>query len=232
MHDIRAVLFDAGNTLVFVDPARFLAVLHGLGVEDADETRFREAERLARLRLVESMTEGASGSEGRVWREYFMSLFRRIGLPPHLEDEAQRQLRASHEASHLWSWIAEDTPRALGELREQGYRLAVVSNADGRVEALLESRGLAAHFEFVIDSHIFGVEKPDPRIFWAAVERLGLPSTACVYVGDLYPVDVLGARAAGLHALLVDPWDMFEGDTDRIRSVGQLPDCLERVRAN
>ena len=225
MTDIRAVLFDAGNTLVFVDPARFLALLGELGIE-ADEARFREAERGARRGLVRALAEGATGTEDRIWKDYFLSLFRETGLPAHLEEEARSRLRASHEADHLWSWVAEDTPAPLAELTRAGYRLAVVSNADGRVEALLESRGLTEHLEFVIDSHVFGVEKPDPRIFLAAVERLGLPADACLYVGDLHPVDVLGARAAGLRSVLVDPWDLFEGPEERIPSVGALPGYL------
>jgi FMN phosphatase YigB (HAD superfamily) len=54
------------------------------------------------------------------------------------------------------------------------------------------------------------VEKPDPRIFGMAAERLALPPSACVYVGDFLSLDVLGARGAGMHAVLLDPigaWD-------------------------
>ena len=50
-----------------------------------------------------------------------------------------------------------------------------------------------------------GVEKPDPRIFQIALERAGLEPSEAAYVGDLYSIDVLGARAAGLHAVLMDP---------------------------
>ena len=50
-----------------------------------------------------------------------------------------------------------------------------------------------------------GVEKPDPRIFRIALERAGVAATEAVYVGDLYSIDVVGARAAGLSAILMDP---------------------------
>ena len=222
---IRAVLFDAGNTLVFVDPVRVLALLAELGVQ-AEQARFSEAERGARLHLTRQLQSGATGTEAHLWREYFGNLLRLSGVPEDLGAEAGRRLKEAHDTAHLWSWIAEDTPSALRALSADGYRLAVVSNADGRVEALLRDGGLGEHFEFVIDSHVFGVEKPDPRIFLAAVERLGLAPAECLYVGDLYPVDVLGARGAGLQAVLVDPWDHFELDVDRVRSVAELPEWL------
>jgi putative hydrolase of the HAD superfamily len=226
VQEIRAVLFDAGNTLVFVDPVRMLHVVRELGV-DADELRIQEAERRARLHLMESVHGGArGGTEDHVWREYFMNLLRWAGVPADLEAEAGSRLRAVHEAEHLWTYVAAETPDALRRVSASGYRMAVVSNADGRVEALLGACGIAEHFEFIIDSHLFGAEKPDPRIFLAAVDRLGLPAEACLYVGDLYPIDVIGARAAGLQAVLLDPWGTFDVDVDRIPSVAALPEYL------
>ena len=110
-----------------------------------------------------------------------------------------------------------------------GYRVGIVSNADGRVEALFEAVGLAAHVEFVIDSHTVGVAKPDPRIFRMGAERLGLPPEEILYVGDVYAMDVVGARAAGLRPLLLDPFDQFGAwdDVERIRTVRDLPAWLE-----
>jgi putative hydrolase of the HAD superfamily len=204
---------------------RVFRIVSELGLEP-DRASFEPAERQARLQLVSALNGGARGTEEHVWQGYFLNLLRATGVPPHLEQEANRRLKEAHVAENLWTHVAEETPAALGELRDMGYRLAVVSNADGRVEALLRGRGLADYFEFIIDSHVFGVEKPDPRIFRAAVERLALEPEVCLYVGDLYPVDVLGARAAGLEALLLDPWDHFDVDVDRIPTVAHLPRYL------
>ena len=55
----------------------------------------------------------------------------------------------------------------------------------------------------ILDSAEVGVEKPDPRIFLAAANRLGLPAACCAYVGDLYEIDILGARAAGFRPILI-----------------------------
>lgn len=227
---LRGVLLDAGNTLVFPDPWRIRRVLAEHGTEASPEL-FREAEREARLALSVAVGERATGHEDQFWRDYFTAIFKRTGVPPEAVGRVGDALRALHATDHLWSHVAEGTEDALRAVREAGYRLGVVSNADGRVEALLEDRGLTPLVEFVIDSHVVGVSKPDPRIFRMGVERLGLAPEEVLYVGDLYAVDVLGARAAGLRAVLLDPFDALgRWDVDRIPTVRALPEYLETLR--
>lgn len=163
-----------------------------------------------------------SGTEDHVWREYFLTLFRECGVSEADMPAVGERIKEIHDADHLWSHVEEDTAAVLDALLEAGYRLAVVSNADGRVERLLEDVGVRDRFEFVLDSHVVGVEKPDPRIFLQACERLGVEPERCLYVGDLYPVDVVGARAAGLRAVLLDPLGRLEYPVDTIRGLGEL----------
>ena len=96
----------------------------------------------------------------------------------------------------------------------------------GTEKKLLLSHMFRVHFEFVVDSELFGVTKPDPEIFLEGCRRMGLPPEECLYVGDLYPVDYLGATRAGLQAVLFDPWDFHVGEAPRIRSLGELPSLL------
>jgi putative hydrolase of the HAD superfamily len=78
-------------------------------------------------------------------------------------------------------------------------------------------------FEFVIDSHEVGVSKPDPGIFLAALERMGLEPGDAWYIGDSVFHDVNGARAAGLaRAILVDPYELGPRDVIRVGSVTEL----------
>jgi len=230
-HD--AVLFDAGNTLVFVDGRRVHTILREHGAE-VDPHEFQELEREARIHLSRAMGEQATGDDEQVWRDYFLTLISGSGVPTARMVDAGEEIRRSHEARHMWTWVREGTADAIAAVRGRGYRTAVVSNADGRIEALLEDRGLAEHMEFVIDSEVVGVQKPDARIFQMAVERLSLPAERVLYVGDLYAVDVLGARGAGLEALLLDPFDAFGHlqDVARIPHVLELPEWLARLEAS
>ena len=134
---------------------------------------------------------------------------------------------ARHAEKNLWGNVRERTDETLDELRRRGYRLGVISNADGQVEAMLGAVGLRPHFELVIDSGVVGIDKPDPRIFQLAAGRLGIQPAEAVYVGDIYEIDVQGARAAGMHAVLIDPLGTRgDLDCDRIRAIHDLLDML------
>jgi putative hydrolase of the HAD superfamily len=223
--DLRAVIFDAGNTLLFADPVGILEIIGQVGVE-ADRERFREAEYEARVQLAQQLAEGDRGTESHIWRVYFSTLFLGCGVPEERLEWVGERVLELHVANKLWVHVEPSTFAALESLVDMGLRLAVVSNADGRVESLLTEAGLRPLFEFVLDSFVEGVEKPDPEIFLSACDRLGLSPSECVYVGDLYPVDIVGARAAGLQAILLDPLGRLNYPVERIPSVAHLPDFL------
>jgi HAD superfamily hydrolase (TIGR01549 family) len=200
-------------------------ILRSVGT-DTDGPRVRQAEREARRRLHRALGSDGRDTQPEVWTHYFAEIFRETGVPEARLAEAGRLLTDTHGADHLWTQVAEGTTETLSALAAAGYRLGVISNADGRMEALLESVGLRGHFEFVVDSEVFGATKPDPEIFLEGCRRMALPAGECLYVGDLYPVDYLGATRAGLQAILFDPWGFRDDGTPRIRSLGELPSLL------
>ncbi len=223
-----AILLDAGNTLVFADRTRIAGIYRSAGVS-WDEVRFVEAELLARRELSQAIGEEHVGTEPHLWREYFLTLFRESGVPDEALDVVSGALRDEHERAHLWTHVEEGTAEALGQLKREGYRLGVISNADGRMEEALMRAGLRELVEFVIDSAVVGMEKPDPRIFEAGAQRLALPVERCMYVGDLYPVDVVGAWTAGMSALLMDPGWHHDVPVDRVVAIRDLPGYLARL---
>ena len=112
---------------------------------------------------------------------------------------------------------------ALAALRARGLRMVVVSNANGTLRAHLDRLGLTPRFDFVLDSADEGVEKPDPRFFEIALERSGAVRETTIHVGDLYYVDVVGARAAGLRGVLLDEGNLRpDADCPRVRSLDEL----------
>lgn len=223
-----AIFFDAGNTLIFVNPSRVLPIFQEVGVE-ATEEAFWEAEFHARLGLARSVKEGATGTEAQIWQAYFNELFLRCGVPPESVPLVGDRVKTVHSESHLWTYVDPATAPALEALKTRGFRLAVISNADGRVEGLIRDAGIHHLFEFVIDSAVLGVEKPDPEIFLEACRRMGVDPKDSLYVGDLYPVDVVGARGAGMDAILLDPMGRLEYPVARIPNVAALPGYLHRL---
>jgi len=160
-------------------------------------------------------------------RAYLEALFSGAGVPPERMDDVAACLQRLHRENNLWCRLAAGTRESLDRLRSAGLRLGVVSNADGRVEEALVAAGLRNCFDVVLDSALVGVEKPDPAIFRAALDALGVAPAEALYVGDLYDVDVVGARAAGMEAVLLlaeaaDP----RADCGRYQSLAALADDL------
>jgi HAD superfamily hydrolase (TIGR01509 family) len=221
------VLFDAGNTLIYLDHERMAAeVGAALGMPLSAPALDRA------VGAATSAVEGARGvAAGRTdsarARAYLEALFTGAGVPPARMDEVARTLRRLHREWHLWCRTMPGTVQSLDRLRVAGLRLGVVSNSDGRVEEALTAAGIRDQFELVLDSAVLGVEKPDPAIFRAALTALGVAPEEALYVGDLYEVDVAGARAAGIEAILLVPDAAAPGpECRRVESLVALADDL------
>jgi FMN phosphatase YigB (HAD superfamily) len=90
--------------------------------------------------------------------------------------------------------------------------------------------GIAVEVECVIDSGNVGVMKPDPRIFHAALDVMGITADQAWYVGDMPAIDVVGARRAGLRPFLIDPLGLHhDADYDRVASLSELADLIDRA---
>jgi HAD superfamily hydrolase (TIGR01509 family) len=213
---LRAVLFDAGNTLVFLDYTRMAA-----GVSDALGVSLNATE------LASHAPEAARAME-RVGTDqersiaYLEALFLLGGIPAARLGEVQACLGRMHQEQHLWSSVPPATRDALARLKASGLLLGVVSNSEGRVEQALEAAGLRDYFDVVVDSGRIGIEKPDPRIFHAALEALGVAAEEALYVGDLYEVDIVGAQAAGLEAVLL-------GSSSKCRATRSIEDLVDTL---
>jgi FMN phosphatase YigB (HAD superfamily) len=110
----------------------------------------------------------------------------------------------------------------------------VVSNANGRLRHLFDRVDLTKWFDHVLDSHEWGVEKPDPRLFHLALEQAGAEPSRTIHVGDLYHVDVVGARQAGLReGVLFDMAGLYgAADCPRVGSLDALVAWIDGPSGN
>jgi putative hydrolase of the HAD superfamily len=201
---IDAVVLDAGGVLLVPDPVAVRRLLAPLGVEPDDATCLRAH--------YESMREvDVIGAPD--WPAVDRCFARAVGVPDDRVEEAIPLIDAVY-MEQRWA-PAEGAAEALVALRDAGVPLAVVSNAGGTMEEQLShhqvcsvSGTACAQVAIVVDSHVVGVEKPDPKIFSFALEELELAAERCLYVGDTVHFDVQGARAAGLWPVHVDPYEL------------------------
>jgi len=227
---VDAVVCDVGGVLVIPDPGVISAGLASLGLEPPEAEVFVEAH----YRAVIALDEAYAGGDGRAWGAYHAEYSAAVGHAGHdgvIDMLADAWGRPS---DHVWVHVLQANTSALARLAASGVPVAIVSNSDGLIEAILADLGICqvgpgalTQVAAVVDSHVVGVAKPDPRIFAPALEILGSEPGRTVYVGDTRHYDVGGANAAGLVPVQVDPLDLGRGSTHlRVRTLGRLADHL------
>jgi len=224
------LLLDAGGTLLFMDQDYLsrLAGEHGFHVEAERfyEQHFRVVHWFDTY--VGTRRQFLSGP----FEPYSLVLLRLVGLSDEAAERVAQVAQARHEERNLWeftfSWIEE----TLARLKNEGYRMSIISNADGRVEQELENLGIRSYFEKVYDSEIVGVRKPEPEIYELALEELGLQPEEALFVGDMFYIDILGANRVGIPGLHLDPLGLYQGwPGARIQDLRQLPVWLQEYKA-
>jgi putative hydrolase of the HAD superfamily len=227
---IRAVLFDAGATLVHPDPPveavyarEFAADGARFSEEDLGRALTRAWEEIHAGALGADRYGGVSGESG-FWNE-FLGRVRSFLDGGAVSPAAFARLAEHFRSPEAWA-IYDDVVATLEELLRRDLKLAIVSNWDSHLPKLLAALDLDRFFPVVAVSAIEEVGKPDPEIFRRACERLQVAATESLHVGDSVTEDYEGARAAGLSAILLDRQDRHPHVAERIRSLGEL---LERL---
>lgn len=123
--------------------------------------------------------------------------------------------------------VAEDVPSMLQTLKDDGFRLGVISNRRKPFDEQLESLGIHSYFEYFLAAGTIDAWKPDPKIFQHALSEMNVDPEGAIYVGDNYFADVIGAQNAGLKAVLIDPVNLFpEADCMVIERLADLESAL------
>lgn len=232
--ELETIFFDVGNTLVSIDFDWVSRELEERGIACGPSALCR-AEAAARPEVSAGIVGLASKESQETFTFYLRVVLRQLPTARDLGEEriaaVARELtpilRGPGRTQRLWSRVLPGVREALAAMSGAGLQLAVVSNSDGSVESGLIDQGLRSHFTAVFDSHVVGFEKPDPRIFERALAVCGANPARTLHIGDLYAADVVGARGAGVHPLLLDPFEDW-GDVDCAR-LPDLTSVSERV---
>ncbi len=211
----RFIFFDVGNTLLFPNRARMLAPLPA-GKHPTLE-RWRALERRTKTEFDQGMMSGKV--DHGFWWSFHTYLLQEVDA---VDEGIRHALVENTQNSGNWDQILPGTREALERIRKD-YAIAVISNADGRIEAVLSRCGIADCFASITDSGIVGSEKPHPAIFAAALQAMKADAGQSLYVGDVYSVDYVGARNAGMNAVLFDVAGAYrERGVARVESLGDL----------
>ena len=228
----QAVLFDVGGTLIESLPGAPGVYARGLSrwgpAVEAREVApvFREV--WTELTQVHPLGldryHQLKGGERAWWGEFLRRVLARLGHPAPWEPVLDELFEAFADPA-LWH-VFPEVVEVLTRLSSGGLRLAVVSNWDSRLPALLGRLGLSDFFDAMLISSLEGVEKPAVEIFRRAAARLGVRDAACVHVGDSPLDDYRGAESAGMRAVLVDRTGIFADGYLKVSDLRGLYDMV------
>jgi putative hydrolase of the HAD superfamily len=233
---IRAVTLDAGGTLITVaepvgETYARIAARHGVRIGAGDAERgFREAFATAPPLAFPGASPTRLRNHERAW--WYTVVRRALGRAAAgpAGDAAFDELFAHYAGASAWR-VFPEVPDVLATLRARGLALAVVSNFDARLGPLLDALGLAPWLDAIVHSSRAGSAKPDAGIFRDALARLGVAPADALHAGDDLAVDVLGARAAGMRAALVNRGasePTVPADVPVLGSLEELPGFLDQ----
>lgn len=228
----RAILFDAGETLVHPAPSfpeLFSRVLAAGGHERTGD-EVLDASKAVFHRFSEAAREGdlwttSPERSAAFWGGVYERMLDALGLPGR---DGLRE--ALYEAFTDLSNYAlfEDVVPTLEALAPSGAVLGVVSNFEAWLEDLLGRLGVRSALPVRVISGSVGMEKPDPRIWRLALEQAGVAATDAAYVGDNPEFDVWPAAAIGLTPVLIDRRGRFpDHEGLRLTDLRDLPGVLE-----
>ncbi len=206
----QAIFFDMGSTLVKqaepVPPAEAWArALAQLGDAVAPAAlaaaHARAVQEMAAL--LQPPPEGQPeelATHVAVWSE----VYRRILSDAGIRSDLERAVAAMWDVWLAGIWkVYPEVPEVLQALAAQGYRLGIISNWTPTLEETCHRLGLTRCCDVIVASATVGYAKPHPRIFQAALDRAGVRPKEALHVGDCYDTDVIGARAVGMDAVLL-----------------------------
>ena len=217
----RYIFFDVGNTLLFPNRARMLAPLPQ--EKHPSLETWHSLERRTKKEFDDGLISGKI--DHGFWWTFHTHLLNQLDT---FDDAVRNELIVNTQNSANWDQILPGTREALERIKQR-YAIAVISNADGRIDAVLSRCGICDCFASITDSGNVGHEKPHPAIFAAALREMKAHPAESLYVGDVYSVDYVGARNAGMQAVLFDVAGAYRGqEHPRVESLSELESWLQQ----
>lgn len=232
------VLFDAGETLLRPEPSfpeLIVRLLEARGLEVSNHdpewinsalaSVFRAMDDLL-VGRVEQFSTSVERSRA-FWTRLYTQLLGELGVADPDAEHATYLYDEFSKPEHYA--LFPDALPALRELAASGYTLGIISNFESWLNTLLERLGVLPLMSVVVVSGTEGIEKPDPKIFRLALDRIDATAERAVYVGDNPRIDVEAALAVGMGAVLVDRRGVHAGfrTSPVVRSLQQVAAVIQ-----
>ena len=218
--EIDAIMLDAGGTLIDLRPSReevFTKVLHLHGSNAKLEDVSRAVARAERV-FDDAQAKLDGKDEGVFWNSYDEFVLKRLGFKGDIE-KFSKDVSAEFDrvVPEVKNWIAfPDARPLLEDLKKRDFKLGLISNATDLARKVMDNLDFSKYFDFMVLSEEVGVRKPDPRIFLMAAQKANVHPSRAIHIGDRLAIDVLGAKKAGMNAVLIDRMGIYS-DVDCLK---------------
>ena len=207
---VEAVVFDIGGVFLYPHYDRVAVILGHLGIDPPDDlAEYRRAHH-AGAAALSNVIRPTEEHRPSFWFAYDDAYGTSLGV-----DQADLEAFRTGIERREWDWLHTENVAAFHQLHASGTPLAIVSNNTGAAPQQMRDYGVCwVHDEVelprvaaIIDSSLVGVAKPDPMIMAPALHALDVPADRVLHVGDTVHADVMGATAAGMQSVQLDPFD-------------------------
>ncbi len=226
---IKAIFFDFFNTLAHYQPPREQVYIdvcaeHSIYVEEKAISQslpladafWRDENRR------QPIDERTQEQKFDFWCDYVVKALKGAGV--EIGQELASEILSKMQKMKWEFKIFADVSDTLKLLKERGLILGLISNVGQDMEKTFKDLGLYPYLDFYVTSHEIGVDKPQPQIFQAALQKAKVKPEEGIYVGDQYDLDIVGARSVGMKGILIDRkgWFTEINDCPRIQNLAEI----------
>jgi putative hydrolase of the HAD superfamily len=230
--NVRAICFDAGDTLIFDDPSRYERAAQALSILGIS---YRESELAPILREVDvyavrRYAVEAANDDADMFRDCVELLLSSLGL--ECGGDAIRRVSVAYSSITPTRRLLPGAVELLKALRLRGFKIGIVSDWEADLPSVFDSLGCTNLINAFAISDVVGVHKPAPALFQDALDQLKVTANEVIHVGDYYELDVEGARCVGMHPILFDLKGLYEGvalDVPVVASFSNLANLLNSL---
>lgn len=226
----KTIFLDFGDTLASTDPPYIFRIAMamreaGLDISDREfEIEYFRADYTLYLKY-----KSRGGINPKEHRDWFFPIIYSSLFPSGDVDRFRRRVRSAMSEIEFTRSALPEVPEILDHIKGRGYRLAVISNNDGRTEEKCEEVGIRQYFDYVFDSTNLGLVKPDRAIFKYALQKFGISPDQAVHVGDMYGTDVMGGMDAGLDVIWYNKRKMEKLNENEVTEVADLAEIINLI---
>ena len=225
---IKTIFFDAADTLFYIREGlgnTYAGVARKHGAKNAHPDKIKKAFSKAfgsapPLAFGDATEEERKGLEKDYWRAIVEEVYSEVGMFEDFDAHFDELFEVFRQDA--WELFPEST-ETLGALKDEGFKLGIISNFDSRVYDVMKELGIDKYFDFFIISSEAGFAKPEAEIFRIALDKAGASPSECLHIGDNLNNDFHSPRTVGIKALLLDR----EGENEALGEIHRIKNLTE-----